>query len=292
MSHPQTTMLDNSYLILGLDGLSHAHGQHYFRDGHLATSVIAARYLCLENGLDEPTQDLIKARIDHELRDEPLFLPAPDEPADSALLQQLLETLAGGIGDLREVGHNIIFGAAALKAFRDCPEAITPTRIEGICRLIDDFTITRDVDLAEDDGIPGIAVESDLIGFIFREYLRTVALYTGYGQGWAGHLITIGHAVIELSRMGYPQLAAQAHEAYRMYIRTIRRGPEKSDRRIPEHPPASLTPLNEAYWKHRKQIRPGLGHAFKYAWSFYNLLRGLDDPELKQRCSAEGYRIL
>jgi hypothetical protein len=292
MSHTQTIMLDNSYLKLGLDGLSHAHGQQYFRDGHLATSVIAACYLCRENNLDEPTQDIIEDRIDRELRADAIFLPAPDETADRALLQQLLETLAGGIGDLREVGHNIIFGTAALKAFRDCPEAITPARVEGICRLIDNFITTQNVDLEEDDGIPGIADESALIEFIFSEYLRTVTRYAGYGQGWAGHLLTIGHAVIELSRLGYPQLAAQAHAAYRMYIRTIRRGPEKTDRRIPEHPPASLTPLNQDYWKHKQQIRPGLGHAFKYAWSFYSLLRGLNDPDLKQRCIAEGYRIL
>jgi len=292
MSYTQATMLDDSYLKLGLDGLSHAHGQQYFRDGHLATSVIAACYLCRENGLDEPTQDLIKARIDRELRADTIFRPAPDEPADRALLQQLLETLAVGIGDLREVGHNIIFGAAALKAFQDCPEAITPARIEGICRLIENFTTTRHVDLAEDDGIPEISDEGALIEFIFSEYLRTVARYAGYGQGWSGHLITIGHAVIELSRLGYPHLAAQAHDAYRMYIGTIRRGPEQTDRRIPDHPPASLTPLDQGYWKRKKPIRPGLGHAFKYAWSFYNLLRGLKDPELRKRCIAEGYRIL
>jgi hypothetical protein len=285
-------MLDNSYLKLGLDGLSHAHGQDYFRDGHLATSVIAACYLCRENGLDESTQDLIKARIDHELRADAIFLPAPDEPADRALLQRLLDTMAGGIDELREVGHNIIFGAAALKAFRDCPEAITPARIEGICRLIENFSTTRNAELTVDDGIPGVADEGALIRFIFNEYLATVARFAGYGQGWAGHLLTIGHAVIELSRMGYPQLAAQAHIAYRMYISTIRHGPEKTDRHIPEHPPSSLTPLQEDYWKHKQQIRPGLGHAFKYAWSYYSLLRGLNDPELKQRCIAEGYRIL
>ena len=111
-------MLDNTYLILGLDGLSRAHGRNYFDDGHLGASVIAAYYLCLENGLEEHTQNVIKSRIDHELRIDALFLPAPREAPDATLLEQLLNTLSAGIGDLREVGHNIIFGAAALKAFR------------------------------------------------------------------------------------------------------------------------------------------------------------------------------
>ncbi len=284
-------MLDNRYLIQGLDGLSHAHGQNYFRDGHFAAAVTAAYYLCHENGLDEATQDLVKFRIDNELREDAIFRPAPDEPSDSALIEQLLDTLSTGIGDLREVGHNIIFGAAALKAFQTIPEAITPSRIEGISRLIDDFATTQDLDLEDDDGVPGIADEGALIRFIFSEYLRSVSLYAGYGQGWAGHLLTIGHAVIELSRLGYPQLAAPAHDAYRVYIKIMRRGPKETDRRIPDHPPSTLSPLDQDYWEQRKSVRPGLGHAFKYPYSFYNLLSGLDDPDLKTRCLAEGYKI-
>ena len=284
-------MLDSSYLILGLDGLSHAHGNEYFRDGHLAASVIAAWYLCRENGLSEETQDLVKQRIDAELCDEAIFRPSPDEQPDSALLDQLQITLLNGIGDLREAGHNIIFGAIALKAFHDRPDAITPSRIAGICRLIDDFATTQNVELDEDDGVPGIDDEGALIEFIFSEYLGTVSRYAGYGQGWAGHLLTIGHAVIELSRLGYPQLAAPARNAYRMYIRTMRRGPNETDRRIPDHPRSSLTPLDRDYWAQGKPVRPGLGHAFKYPYSFYNLFSGLDDPALKQRCLAESYKI-
>jgi len=284
-------MLDTSYLILGLDGLSHAHEQNYFRDGHLAASVIAAYYLCHENDLGDPTQDLIKARIDHELRNDAIFRSTPDEPPDTVMLQQLLDTLSTGIGDLREVGHNIIFGAAALKVFRDCPDAITPSRIEGICRLIDDFATTQNVAIDDDDGVPDIADEKGLIEFIFSEYLRTVSLYAGYGQGCAGHLITIGHAVIELSRLGYLDHAALAHNAYRMYIKTIRGGPGETDRHIPDHSPFSLTPLDYGYWAQRNPVRPGLGHAFKYPYSFYNLLPGLNDTDLKQRCLAAGYKI-
>jgi len=284
-------MLDPSYLVMGLDGLSHAHGKDYFRDGHLAASVIAAYYLCQENSLGEATQDLIKSRIDDELRNDAIFRTAPHEPPDSALLEQLLDTLSTGIGDLREVGHNIIFGAAALKAFRDCPEEITPGRIQGICRLIDDFSKSQNVDLADDDGVPGIDDEGALIEFIFSEFLRSVSLYAGYGQGWAGHLLTIGHAVIELSRLGYPKLASQAHCAYRMYIKTMRRGPQETDSHIPDHPPSALTPLDHDYWVQRKSLRSGLGHAFKYAYSFYNLFAQLSDPVLRDRCQAESHKI-
>jgi hypothetical protein len=284
-------MLDTRYLVMGLDGLSHAHGKDYFRDGHLAAAVIAAWYLCHENALGEATQNLIKFRIEDELRGDAIFRPAPAEPPDSALLDQLLDTLSTGIGDLREVGHNIIFGAAALKAFRDCPEAITPSRVKGICRLIENFTTTQNVVLNDNDGIPGVTDEGALIEFIFSEYLRSVSLYDGYGQGWAGHLITIGHAVIELSRLGHTQLAMQAHDVYRMYITTMRRGPKETNRRIPEHTPSVIAPLDKGYWEQNKTVRPGLGHVFKYPYSFYNMLQELKDPKLKRRVLQEAYRI-
>ena len=284
-------MLDHSFLVMGLDGLSHAHGKDYFRDGHLTTSVIAAYYLCHENNLGEVTQDLVKSRIDNELREEVIFRPAPDETPDTTLLEQLLDTLSRGIGDLREVGHNIIFGAAALKAFRDRPEAITPSRVEGICRLIDDFNTTQNVTLEGDEGIPGIEDEGALIEFIFSEYLRSVSLYAGYGQGWAGHLLTIGHAVIELSRLGYPDIAASANNAYRMYIMTMRRGPKATDRPIPDKEPRSYSPLEREYWERKDSISSGIGHALKYPYSFYNLLNSLYNPDLKNRCLEKSYLI-
>lgn len=284
-------MLDQHYLIRGLDCLSNAHGANYFSDGHLGASVIAAYYLCHENSLDENTQNAIKSRLDHDLGNSRLALPAPDEVADEALLQDLVRTLAAGIGDLREVGHNVIFGAAALKAFRQCPESITTYRVDGICKLIAAFTTTQNVTLQADDEIPEAASNDTFIKFIFTEFLHSVSLYAGFGQGWAGHLLTFGHAIVELSRLGYQDLADGARPAYSMYIKTMRRGPEESDPHIPDHPPSDLTPLDHDYWKKRKKAHSGLGHDLKYACSFYNLFSRLTDPYLRERCLEESYRL-
>jgi len=284
-------MLDDSYLILGLDGLSHAHGENYFADGHLGASAIAAYYLCHENGLGDRTQTAIASCMDREYRGTAPFLPVPDETPDSALLGQLADTLAGSVGDLRGVGHNIIFGAAALKAFRECPDAITPFRVAGVCGLIEDFRDIHDTGIDALEGIPGVAEEGALVEFICREFLHTVALYGGYGQGWTGHLLTIGHAVLELSRLGYTDLAVTAHRAYRVYIRNIRCGPRESDRQIPDHPATALTPLDHSYWERGKPLRASLGHAFKYPWSFYSLLARLEDSSLRERCLSESHKI-
>jgi hypothetical protein len=57
------------------------------------------------------------------------------------------------------------------------------------------------------------------------------------------------------------------------------------------HLAVSLTPLERGYWAQQKPVSLRLGHVLKYPYSFYNLLRGLDDPELRKRCVVEGDRF-
>lgn len=284
-------MLDSDYLVRGLDGLSHAHGEHYFRDGHLAAATVSAYWLCHENQLDLPAQDAVRSQVDRYLSREAIFKAVPDEAADARLLDRLLDALAAGIDDLRQVGHNIIFGATALKAFHQFPRTVTPYRVDGICRLLANFTTTQNTALSDLDGVPGLDDEHIFIEFMFREYLHAVALWSGYGQGWAGHLLTIGHAVLELARHGQPDLAARARRAYRMYIATLRRGPGANAEPIPDHPALTSTPLQADYWRRKTSVTKGLGHAFKYPYSFYNLLAGLHDETLKQRCLDASFQI-
>lgn len=284
-------MLDDDYLLRGLDALSRAHERSYFVDGHLGASVIAAYYLCHDNGLDARTQSAIKTHVDRDLLDDFLFRPAADEAPDDALVRKVLDALSAGAADLREVGHNVIFAAAALRVFRQLPQAVTPFRVNGLCALIASFETTQNVPVEEDDGVPEVADEDAFVDFIFREYLRTAARYSGRGQGWTGHLLTFGHALVELSRLGYQQTAASAHLAFRMYVATARAGPRETDEPRPEHARTGRTPLELDYWKARSSVRPGLGHAFKYAYSFYRLLSTLKDPVLRQRSLDESYRI-
>lgn len=283
--------MDDRYLLSGLDAMARAPGRDYFRDGHLGASVIAAYYLCREQALDPDTQGAIRSRIDAELLPEPIFSPAPEEPADEKLLTTIQDALADGADDLREAGHNVIFTAAASKAFARRPDAATPFRVEGIAALIRSFHVSEAPDPKPDDGIPTLDDEEAFVEFLFREFLRTAAAYSGRGHGWTGHLLTFGHALLELKALGLPSLADRARGAFRRYVARVRAGPLDGDRPMPDHPPSPHTPLGRAYWERRRSVRAGLGHAFKYAYSFYNLLGRLRDEELEARSVGESYKI-
>ena len=62
---------------------------------------------------------------------EELTKPFPQQQADPALLSDVLTALEDSMSELREVGHNIIVGALALRAFQISPQLLTPSRATG-----------------------------------------------------------------------------------------------------------------------------------------------------------------
>ena len=62
---------------------------------------------------------------------EALTQPFPQQQADPALLSEVLTALEDSMSELREVGHNVIVGALALRAFQISPQLLTPSRATG-----------------------------------------------------------------------------------------------------------------------------------------------------------------
>lgn len=284
-------MLDESYIIKGLNALARASEQDFFRDGHRGAAVIAAYYLCHEQNLEPATQQGIAECLRTDLESNELFGPWPEETAEPELIKDILDRLAESVGIFRMVGHNVIFPSAALKAFRQVPYAITPLRVQGICRLIECFDSAEVEAFTETKGVPNFQDKDAMVEFVFREYLESLARFRGYGQGWAGHLLTFSHALIELLDMGYTHLAYAGQPALKTMISIIRRGPSKGDRRIPDHSPNRWTPMDAHYWAEKRAGLSGLGHAFKYPYSYYNLLSRLDNSGLREQCESESYKI-
>ena len=253
-------MLQDAYLIRGLDALSRAYKTNYFTDGHRGAAIIAAYYLCRELELEDGTDDVIRAIIDDHWTNTALCAPLPAERPEPELVNRITKTLQENMDGLRQAGHNVIFPAMALKAFRQLPDAVTPTRVEGICKLIEAFSSMDDIRLQDEDDIPGLGASPEAAEFILSELLRTIVAFDGRGQGWSGHLLTYGRALIDLRQLGYNALTRRGEGAFRIYIKRIRMGPLETDQPRPEHPPSDLYPHQRAYWESRQTRSVGLGH--------------------------------
>jgi hypothetical protein len=207
-------------------------------------------------------------------------------------VKKIGEALAEADGSLREVGHNAIFAMHAIKGFRMLPGAATPQRIEGVCKLI------RAIKPWRDDAVPGEEIDPPKFSdgpaasaFVLREASAAIDTWTGRGQGFAGHMLTFGQSLVELAEMGDEAWAESCRTAFRKYVAITRKGPAADDKEYAEHKPTKLRPNETEYWKQRGDKQLGIGHVFKYPYSYYDLLRRVDDPALKQEWDEKGYHV-
>ena len=146
--------------------------------------------LCREEDVEDGVAETIAEMVEENWTDTALCAPFPDEEPDPMLLRRIVDALDANIGLFRQVGHNVIFPSLALKAFRDAPETITASRVEGVCKLIECFDTFEDFTLDDSDDIPDFGGPESMAEFVLAELLRTLEAFLGRGQGWSGHMVT------------------------------------------------------------------------------------------------------
>jgi len=273
-------------IVKGLDGMSRvAETGNTFGLGHNAAAVISSAFFCREQKLDKDTQNEILAFLDGGLLKNPIYAAArPKEAADPNLTEGLLEDLDAGIATLRGKGHNIIFTVTSLKALREVPEAATPERIAGLRKMVQSFGRTKGAVEQDPEPLVGLDDEQKFIHFIFEEFLKAA------GDGFDGHVMTIGHALVELHRMGHKELARKGVPAYWEWVRGARANGGEGEPVLPQAP----SPLTREYWA--AQVKRHVGgivgsHMVKYPYSFYALAKDVKDEDLKKRILAKVYRL-
>ena len=102
---------------------------------------------------------------------------------------------------------------------------------------------------------------------------------------------TFGQALVEMAAMGDVEWAESCRTAYRKYVTVTRQGPAADDRRIPEHKPSELRPNMTEYWQQRGEKQLGIGHVFKYPYSYYDLMRRVEDAALKTEWEEKAFRL-
>ena len=284
----EDTPIGPRQIIKGLDGMSRVADQKVaFAGGHNAAAVISSAFFCREQKFDADTQKEILAYLDARLLKSPIYAEArPKETADPKLVDGLLEDLDAGIATLRGKGHNIIFAVTSLKALRTVPEAATPERIDGLRKMVRSFGKTAGEVKKAPEPLVGLDDEQKFVHFVFEEFLKAK------GDGFDGHVITIGHALIELHRMGYKELARKGVPAYWQWVQESRA--KDGGEKVTPAPARTTTPLTREYWAAQAKRRIGeivSSHTLKYPYSFYALAKDVKDEDLKKRILAKVDRL-
>lgn len=276
---------------LGVNALARAPEMNYFADGHRGAALISAHLMCVDNQFNETATARIVELFDLNWAPSKLCAPFPEADPVADATDRVGQALADGKGVLREVGHDAIFAMHAIKAFRMLPETATPERVEGVCQLIRSFKPWRDVPPDEEVMPPPFTDAQAASRYILQEASDSIDRFVGYGQGFAGHMLTFGQSLVEMAAMGDVEWAESCRTAFRKYVTVTRRGPQPGDRKIPDHKPSALRPDEAAYWNRRGDKSLGIGHVFKYPHAYYDLLARANDPELAKTLDAKAYHL-
>ncbi|PQO36717.1 hypothetical protein [Blastopirellula marina] len=283
--------IDPRLMELGINALARSPEKSYFADGHRGASMISAYLLCTENDLPPAVLARMTEMFDLNWAKTKLCAPFPEGEPDPKAIEKISLALLDGGQVLREVGHNVIFASLAIKVFRTMPQLATTQRVDGVCELIRRFKPWRDGEPDAEVNPPPFAEEGAASKFILQEASAAIDRFHGFGQGFAGHMLTFGQALVELAEMGYEELAQGCRTAFCKYVTVTRKGPEADARKIPDHRPAKLRPNELEYWKKRGDKSLGIGHVFKYPYGYYYLLNKANDPLLAERLDAKAYYL-
>ena len=291
-------MLSDDYLIRGFAGLSRAV-DHNWTQGHFGCAVIATWLLSRTDLLDESAEDAMRVELDAMMESRAhLFGPVELTAARPELVDDLPRALAPHVADLLHGGHNAIYAGLALEALAARPELATAELIGGVVRLLEvvgklpvatDFhgvDVTQLV--AADDASTDYEDEADLAESAFTEALAFEEMHYEL-QGHVGHLLTHAHALISLSRLGWPELSRHGHVAHRAHVRQVRLLHSRFDKSLwTPVAPRGDDPLAPSFWEADREAMAesawGYAHFFKYRYQFYDLLRYVQDNALRERC--------
>jgi hypothetical protein len=287
----ERTLSEKRLVALGLNALARAPKRSYFADGHRGASMISAHMMCVDNDLGDPTTNRIVQLFDLNWASGELCDPFPEaDPVDDAI-ERVGRTLAMGGGVLREVGHDAIFAMHAIKAFRMLPELATEARVTGVCDLISAFQPWRDITPSDDVQPPLFSDSAAASKFILQEASDSIERFSGFGQGFAGHMLTFGQSLVELAAMGDVEWAESCRLAFRKYVTVTRLGPQPGDRKIKDHGVSELRPDELEYWNQRGNKSLGIGHVFKYPYAYYDLLARANAPVLEKELDAKAWQL-
>lgn len=309
-------MLSDDYLEKGLIALSRAHTESGMV-AHTGAAVVAAYFFCKENTLEASAQAPFKKIVDTTIAEngqfwhgdskdaetlDSLFASHEEEESNPELLEEIVSALDQKISLLRSSGHCTIFASLALKGLHQMPHLITPSIVDGICKLIEGFGDSpgRGYYGKEKGSLSGVPVEPEkhLAPYQNMDHVIQTAFQELIGhdrikqQGYGGqlHLITHTNALLELEEMGYRELSQKGYHAHQTHIMLLRSLPPDDQNGDPIlFQPAEFSSLTYDYWNtyDPKVVassglqRGGPDHALKISYAFFHIVKQVKDPDIR-----------
>jgi len=317
-------MIEFEYLKKGLNAMARAHRTGSMT-GHLGAAAVAGYFFGEQRpGLDREVVDGIESDLDKviagesvfgkrmyrnaELADRELFADFPEERPDEGLVDAIAEALGRTIGDVRQSGHNVIFGSLAIRALREHPEFATPSIVDGIVSLLRQFDgahpgsgyygkergrIRGNRVAAEDVGEdPGYTDVEGMARAVFDEMIALEPDVHRQGYGGLVHVINHAAAIADLADYGHAGFVPRALASHRRHLQLWRGLPDLAAELGPV-PVSATLPTAPRYWTSGEvpYDRALLTHRAKTLFGFAELAGAVDLGDREDR-AYEKFRYL
>ncbi len=310
-------VLDDSYLLKGLNALARAH-QMSAMAGHLGASLVAGYFINRQRpNLDPEVIEGIQSDLDRVvagesvfgskmtkdsgLTDSELFEDFPKQKPNESLIDGIAEALEKNINTPRESGHNVIFASIAIQALKEYPDFATPSIVDGIRKLIGLFDNSHPgsgyygkakgripgnkISLPEkDDNFPHYTDVKGMVDALLDEIINQDPKTRRQGYGGLVHINNHGAAITGLARYGYRELVPAAIASHHRHLRLWRNLPNVADEFGPEVV-SDFSPYTADYWTSGKvpYDRALLTHRVKTMFGFDELTAAIEDSRKEEQ---------
>lgn len=262
------------YVALGLTALARnaeLRGSSWFI-GHIGAAVIAGAFLLENEKMSEEARSLLKAQLDKVIAENELFF-VPFEEAEAAPLTGFLEVLQQNCSELSTAGHGVIYGTLALRALTVLPEMATAPLLQGLINTLESTqqdNPKRYFGFNDYREYESQMPELDLELALQRAYRmscenifdnQTVAGQYYFFAGEKLHGITHAQALLDLSLLGYPELAKKGLPGLNKQLELVEKRPEG----LAVADDLSLNIFDQSFWSHGFEDLHGIKLAYSAA---------------------------
>ena len=302
-------MISDEYLEKGLTGFARCRDAPW--ESHFPAALLAGYYYSANHRLQPDTERAMEAQLRLLIQTKhELFEPYAAGRALADPYEAVTEALAVSVDKFSELGHNCIFSAYVLRAMRDHNGFRGEEAVRDIAAVIRTFDcgparywlrIGKGHDPRK-FSIPQRTIFTDdlaagkMAGIILTELTKFEHIYTQMGsKSHIGHLLTQSQALMTLRQLGFPQLANRGSYCLECRFLLLKDSQAHKSSEKSFYTPATrstLLPTEPEYWRQDfTRCEWDEGHAFKYTFSFHELLNQSVDAGLNQR-ATEKFRYL
>lgn len=255
-------------------------------DGHWACAVLALTNLLEEKLVPVNVEKLILKNLSKTVEEHANEREYRENIECTGFTEQLLGLLSDYRHSCHALGHDVIYTSYLVQMLSRSQITATAELFDSMKRIISEFiasgpgfvTVNGEKNTVIDpSGIPNERMEFRLDAGSILDLVQSFhrPLHMEKGDMQLGHILTHGHAIVELKQMSSQQNLGDLAPSFKQRMKILNYANKLEDKEMNQNDPEpldfTLSPLESTYWE-QALVDSRHGHHYKYAYSYLKLI--------------------